>query len=76
MTDPIISQLKFPFNLKDDQTDAVNVWMDNNCRGTILYSTGTGKTEISFECARKLVETYKKKRWLKGERYVNKVRKH
>jgi superfamily II DNA or RNA helicase len=65
MTDPIISQLKFPFNLKDDQTDAVNVWMDNNCRGTILYSTGTGKTEISFECARKLVETYKKKDGLK-----------
>lgn len=61
MTDPIISQLKFPFHLKTDQIDAVNAWMDNGCRGTILYSTGTGKTEISFECARKLVETYKKK---------------
>ena len=61
MADPVISQLKFPFILKDDQIDAVNVWMSNNCRGTILYSTGTGKTEISFECARKLVETYRKK---------------
>ena len=61
MTVPIISLLKFPFNLKDDQIEAVNAWMDNNYRGTILYSTGTGKTEISFECARRLVETYKKK---------------
>jgi len=61
MTDPIISLLKFPFNLKDDQIDAVNAWIGNNYRGTILYSTGTGKTEISFECARKLVETHKKK---------------
>ena len=60
MTDPIISLLKFPFNLKDDQIEAVNAWMDNNYRGTILYSTGTGKTEISFECARRLAETYKK----------------
>jgi superfamily II DNA or RNA helicase len=60
MTDPIISQLKFPFHLKTDQINAVNAWMDNNYRGTILYSTGTGKTEISFECARRLIETYKK----------------
>ncbi|MDN5845001.1 MAG: DEAD/DEAH box helicase family protein [Candidatus Nitrosocosmicus sp.] len=60
MTDPIISLLKFPFHLKDDQIDAATAWMDNGCRGTILYSTGTGKTEISFECARRLVETYKK----------------
>lgn len=60
MTDPIISLLRFPFELKIDQIDAVNAWLDNDCRGTILYSTGTGKTEISFECARKLVETYKK----------------
>ena len=65
------SQLKFPFSLKVDQTEAVNVWMDNNCRGTILYSTGTGKTEISFECARKLVETYKKRDGLKGLCYLN-----
>ncbi len=62
MTDPIISQLKFPFHLKTDQSKAVDAWMDNNYRGTILYSTGTGKTEISFECARRLVETYKKKK--------------
>jgi superfamily II DNA or RNA helicase len=60
MNDPIISLLRFPFELKVDQVEAVNAWLDNNCRGTILYSTGTGKTEISFECARRLVETYKK----------------
>lgn len=52
---PSISSLKFPFNLKDDQLAAVDAWMENNNRGTILYSTGTGKTEIAFECARRLV---------------------
>jgi superfamily II DNA or RNA helicase len=52
---PSISSLKFPFDLKDDQIAAVNAWMENNYRGTILYSTGTGKTEIAFECARRLV---------------------
>ncbi|ALI37682.1 UvrABC system protein B [Candidatus Nitrosocosmicus oleophilus] len=52
---PSISSLKFPFSLKDDQLAAVNAWMENNNRGTILYSTGTGKTEIAFECARRLV---------------------
>ncbi len=35
--------------------------MGKNYRGTILYSTGTGKTEISFECARRLIETHEKK---------------
>ena len=52
---PSISSLKFPFDLKDDQIAAVDAWMENNYRGTILYSTGTGKTEIAFECARRLV---------------------
>src|SRR4029079_11108564 len=52
---PSISSLKFPFKLKEDQIAAVNAWMENNNRGTILYSTGTGKTEIAFECARRLV---------------------
>jgi superfamily II DNA or RNA helicase len=48
-----ISQLKFPFSLKEDQIEAVNAWIDNNFRGTILYSTGTGKTEIALECAKR-----------------------
>ena len=48
-----ISQLKFPFSLKDDQIEAVNAWIDNDFRGTILYSTGTGKTEIALECAKR-----------------------
>ena len=52
---PSIFSLKFPFKLKDDQIEAVNAWIENNNRGTILYSTGTGKTEIAFECARRLV---------------------
>jgi superfamily II DNA or RNA helicase len=50
---PAISHLKFPFSLKDDQTEAVTAWIDNNFRGTILYSTGTGKTEIALECAKR-----------------------
>ncbi|MDQ6724330.1 MAG: DEAD/DEAH box helicase family protein [Thermoproteota archaeon] len=51
---PSISLLQFPFTLKKDQIDAVEAWLNNNYRGTILYSTGTGKTEIAFECARRL----------------------
>ncbi|HET7644792.1 MAG TPA: DEAD/DEAH box helicase family protein [Nitrososphaeraceae archaeon] len=55
MMEPIaaISQLKFPFSLKDDQIEAVNAWIENDFRGTILYSTGTGKTEIALECAKR-----------------------
>ena len=53
-----ISQLKFPFSLKEDQIDAVNAWIDNDFRGTIVYSTGTGKTEIAFECAKRVACTY------------------
>ena len=48
-----ISHLKFPFSLKKDQIEAVDSWLANNFRGTVLYSSGTGKTEISFECARR-----------------------
>lgn len=55
---PAISQLKFPFCLKEDQIEAVNAWINNNYRGTILYSTGTGKTEIAFECARRAAYPY------------------
>jgi superfamily II DNA or RNA helicase len=51
-----IFNLKFPFELKDDQREAVNAWLNNNFRGSIIYSTGTGKTEIAFECARRLAE--------------------
>ena len=55
---PSISLLKFPFALKQDQIAAVNAWINNNYRGTILYSTGTGKTEIAFECAKRLAICY------------------
>src|SRR3954454_21403639 len=55
---PSISLLKFPFALKQDQIAAVNAWINNNYRGTILYSTGTGKTEIAFECAKRLATCY------------------
>src|SRR6476661_8891422 len=55
---PSISLLKFPFALKEDQIAAVNAWINNNYRGTILYSTGTGKTEIAFECAKRLAICY------------------
>lgn len=51
-----ILNLKFPFELKDDQIEAVNAWLSNNFKGSIIYSTGTGKTEIAFECARRLAE--------------------
>lgn len=45
--------LKLPFALTRDQIEAVNAWISSGCKGSIIYSTGTGKTEIAFECARR-----------------------
>ena len=38
-----ISQLKFPFSLKKDQEEAVEAWIENDFRGTVLYSTWNWK---------------------------------
>src|SRR5918912_3692343 len=53
---PAISSLKFPFKLTKDQLEAVDAWISNGYKGSIIYSTGTGKTEIAFECARRAAE--------------------
>src|SRR5829696_1667424 len=53
---PCILNLKFPFKLTKDQYEAVEAWVSNKCIGSIIYSTGTGKTEIAFECARRRAE--------------------
>ena len=53
-TTAAISKLKFPFFLTKDQIEAVEAWIENDFRGTVLYSTGTGKTEIAFECAKRV----------------------
>jgi len=50
------SSLKFPFKLTKDQIEAVDAWTTNGYRGSIIYSTGTGKTEIAFECAKRAAE--------------------
>ncbi len=50
---PAILNLRFPFELKPDQVKAVEAWLLNQYRGSIIYGSGTGKTEIAFECARK-----------------------
>ncbi|HJU35506.1 MAG TPA: DEAD/DEAH box helicase [Nitrososphaera sp.] len=50
---PAILDLRFPFSLKPDQINAVESWLENQCMGSIIYSSGTGKTEIAFECAKK-----------------------
>ena len=52
-----ISNLKFPLELKKDQLDAVDAWLSNGFRGSIIYNVGTGKTEIAFECAKKAANT-------------------
>ncbi len=52
-TPSAISYLKFPFSLKNDQLEAVKAWVANGFRGTVVYSSGTGKTEIALECARR-----------------------
>lgn len=53
---PAIANLRFPFELKKDQTEAAEAWLQNGCRGSVIFSTGTGKTEIAFECARRAAE--------------------
>jgi superfamily II DNA or RNA helicase len=50
---PAILNLKFPFSLTNDQENAITAWIKNNYMGSIIYSTGTGKTEIAFECAKR-----------------------
>jgi superfamily II DNA or RNA helicase len=52
---PAILNLRFPFELKPDQIRAVDAWLANHCRGSIIYGSGTGKTEIAFECAKRAV---------------------
>ncbi|MDQ3718146.1 MAG: DEAD/DEAH box helicase family protein, partial [Thermoproteota archaeon] len=34
----------------------MEAWLLNQCRGSIIYGSGTGKTEIAFECARKAAQ--------------------
>jgi superfamily II DNA or RNA helicase len=48
-----ILSLRFPFKLTKDQLEAVDEWVANGYNGSIIYSTGTGKTEIAFECAKR-----------------------
>lgn len=61
---PSILSLRFPFDLKKDQLDAADAWVQNGCRGSVIYSTGTGKTEIAWECARRAADGKKKFRVL------------
>ena len=58
---PAIASLRFPFELKRDQLEATEAWVANNCRGSVIFSTGTGKTEIAWECARRAAESAKSK---------------
>ena len=53
-----ISCLKLPFYLKGHQLHAVDAWMSSGMRGSIIYSSGTGKTEIAFECARRAAAVF------------------
>lgn len=55
-----ILNLRFPFELKADQVKAVEAWLANQCRGSIIYGSGTGKTEIAFECAKRAVAATKR----------------
>ncbi|HEY7573370.1 MAG TPA: helicase-related protein [Nitrososphaeraceae archaeon] len=48
--------INFPFTLARDQIEAVNAWLSSDCKGSIVYSTGTGKTEIALECARRAAQ--------------------
>jgi superfamily II DNA or RNA helicase len=52
--------LCFPFELKRDQLEAAEAWTRNGSRGSVIFSTGTGKTEIAFECARRAAAASRK----------------
>jgi superfamily II DNA or RNA helicase len=66
---PAISSLKFPFRFTKDQFEAVDSWITNGYKGSIIYSTGSGKTEIAFECARRACESieYKQRTNVSGD---------
>lgn len=53
-----ISNLRYPFHLRGHQLQAVDAWISNGMRSSIIYSSGTGKTEIAFECARRAAAIY------------------
>ncbi len=55
---PAISNVKFPFELERDQVQAAEAWIGNGFRGSVIFSTGTGKTEIAFECARRAAKLF------------------
>jgi superfamily II DNA or RNA helicase len=60
---PAIASIQFPFELKRDQLEAAEAWMQNGRRGSVIFSTGTGKTEIAWECARRAAAESGKKRY-------------
>jgi len=66
-----ISMLKFPFKLTKDQIEAVDAWIMNDKKGSIIYSTGTGKTEIAFECAKRAFEAVLHKERSNGNNSFN-----
>jgi superfamily II DNA or RNA helicase len=66
-----ISMLKFPFKLTKDQIEAVDAWIMNDKKGSIIYSTGTGKTEIAFECAKRAFEAVLHKERSSGNNSFN-----
>jgi superfamily II DNA or RNA helicase len=66
-----ISMLRFPFKLTKDQIEAVEAWIRNDYKGSIIYSTGTGKTEIAFECARRACESIEYKERSSGNNSFN-----
>jgi superfamily II DNA or RNA helicase len=66
-----ISMLKFPFKLTKDQIEAVEAWIMNDNKGSIIYSTGTGKTEIAFECAKRAFEAVLHKERSSGNNSFN-----
>ena len=50
---PLINDLSFPFELKKDQIEGINAWINAGFRGSLIFGTGTGKTEMAFECAKR-----------------------
>ena len=49
---------KSRIQLKDHQTQAINKWTENNCRGLLEMATGAGKTFTAFGCMNKIQRSH------------------
>ena len=53
---PVTPRIPVKLTLRDYQLDAIDAWLNNDCRGLFEMATGTGKTITALACAVRLFE--------------------